>query len=374
MRDKGLAVVMLSAASSLREQVIEHEGCPHLIVPMARQIALWQDWKCLWLMIREMRRLRPDIVHAQTPKAGLLAMLAAKITGVPIRIQTVGGTPPDTEHSRLKRWIMHTTERLTFWAATQVWPNSFSLRDFILQHQFAPPEKLTVIGFGSSNGIDLTQYCRAALQPEPLQQLKTTLDYDPAKTYFLFVGRLLWDKGIVELVTAFLNFAATRPQVQLLLLGTVEAHRSPLPPSTLNAIASHPQITVIGWSNQVEYYMAIAHYLIHPSHREGFPNVLLQAGAMQTPILAADVVGNRDCIQHQITGYLFPKQNATAIENALQFALEHPTDMQHYAQTWYQQIITRFERKQVQQYYYEKYCELLGGDAFKTSGNHATLP
>lgn len=372
MREKGMQVIMISADTGYRERVMATEGCPHITIPLQRQIAFWQDLRCLWLMIKTIRYLRPDIVHAQTSKAGLLAMLAARITGVPIRIQTVGGTPPDLEQNWLKRLILSTTEKITFWAATQVWPNSYSLREFILEHRYAPAHKLTVIGHGSSNGIDLNRFSRTALDPVILQTLQDSLQPSPNRIYFLFVGRLLRDKGIIELVEAFLNRAGHHAHIRLLVLGNVETHRSPLPETTLKTLKTHPQIILIPWSDQVEYYMALAHYLIHPSHREGFPNVLLQAGAMQLPILAADVVGNRDCIQHQQTGYLFTARQAPAIEAAIQFALDHPTLMQQYAHHWLTKITTQFNRPCVQQAYYEQYTQLLEA-AFKTHGYRAKL-
>ncbi|WP_287600196.1 glycosyltransferase family 4 protein [Thiothrix sp.] len=359
MKEHGLDVTMISAKTQFRDQVIEHEKCSHIIVPMARQISLWQDMKCLWMLVHKIRKLSPDIVHTHTSKAGLLGMIAAKIVGIPIRIQTVAGTPPDADKGGLKKYIMYATERLTFWSATHVWPNSYSLKNFIIENNFTDPKKLEVIGFGSSNGINLEKYSKHNLNKEILSDIKLKVFNHGAKKYFLFVGRLLADKGIIELIDAFLVIHTKNPESQLILLGSFENHRGKLPEKTLSAITSHSGITHVNWSEYVEYYMRLSDIVIHPSYREGFPGVLLQAGAMDTPILASDVIGNRDCVQHLETGYLFKSKDSKSIQEAMQFAIDNPAKMKQFSENWHKMVIEKFEQKKVQGFYYDKYINLL---------------
>lgn len=359
MKEHGFDVTMISAETRFRKQVIETEQCPHIVVPMRRQISLWQDIKCLLILILRIRNLRPDIVHTHTSKAGLLGMFAAKIVGVPIRIQTVAGTPPDADKGGVKRYIIYTTERLTFWAATHVWPNSHSLKRFILENRFTNSKKLEVIGSGSSNGVNFERYSRRSLKEEILSEIKVAAFGNREKKYLLYIGRLVTDKGIIELVEGFLEVHKTNPQLQLVLLGDFEEHRDKLPKNIREVIANCSSITHINWSEYVEYYMALSNYVIHPSHREGFPNVLLQAGAMGIPILASDVVGNRDCVQHLLTGYLFKSKDPKSIQEAIRFAASNPTVMKQFADNWYNIVVEDFEQKKVQEQYLDKYIQLL---------------
>lgn len=362
MTEHGFDVTMISAETTFREQVIATEKCTHIVVPMRRQISLWQDIKCLFILIKKIRILRPDIVHTHTSKAGLLGMVAAKIVGIPIRIQTVAGTPPDADKGGIKKYIMHTTERLTFWAATHVWPNSHSLKRFIIENKFTHPTKLEVIASGSSNGVNSEKYSRGNLNKEILREIEEKVFGDKRKIYFLFVGRLVTDKGIVELIEGFLGVQETNPQLQLVLLGGFEEHRDKLSQNVREAIGNCQSITHISWSDYVEYYLALSDYLIHPSHREGFPNVLLQAGAMGIPILASDVVGNRDCIQHLVTGYMFKSKNSGSIQDAITFATSNPSKMKLFADNWYNIVAREFDQQVVHKKYLEKYILLLQCD------------
>ncbi len=358
----GFQVTMFSAETQFREQVMETEGCPHIVIPMKRQISLLDDIKCLLILIKKFRELRPDIVHTHTSKAGLLGMLAAKIIGIPIRIQTVAGTPPDAENSKIKKIIMFTTERITFWAASHVWPNSYSLLEYIKTNKFTKSDKLEVVGRGSSNGIDLKKYSSSALAKNKTRAIKEKIKYDDKNFYFLFVGRLISDKGIVELIEAFENIIRKNSDIVLLLVGELESHRSQVPKNIVDIIKQHPQIIHIGWSNEVEYYIDIANFVIHPSHREGFPNIALQAGALDTPLLVSDVVGNRDCVQHLETGYLFEAKSSSEIQKAVNFAMRNPDVLKTCASNWKKIIIEHYERTKVQTAYYKKYCELLDID------------
>lgn len=360
MKEHGFDVTMISAETQFRNQILQNEECPHIVVPMARQISLWQDIKCLWLLIRKIYEIRPDIVHTHTSKAGLLGMIAARIVGIPIRIQSVEGTPPSADKSKIHKFIMHTTERITFLLSTHVWPNSYSLKYFVIENKFTDLKKLNVIGFGSSNGVDIKKYSKKNLKKEILLKIKETKIFNQKKgVYFLFIGRILVDKGIIELIEAFLEIYIKNPNSRLIILGDFENHRGKLPESTSQIIGNHSGITHINWSEYVEYYMALCDFVIHPSHREGFPNILLEAGVIGIPILASDVIGNRDCVQHLETGYLFKSKSSKSIQEAMQFAIDNPVKMKQFSEKWHKIIIANFEQTKVQELYYKEYINLL---------------
>ena len=176
-------------------------------------------------------------------------------------------------------------EKLTAQAATHVWPNSHSLLNYIREHKLVKPTKLEIIGKGSSNGVDLSRYSVSSLNTAKLLQTKTLINYDEKLIYFLSVGRLVHDKGIDELVHAFIHIYSKNDHLRLILVGAFEDEVDPVSDETKKILKTHPGIILAGWSDEVEYFMGLAFALAHPSHREGFPNVILQSGAMLCPVI-----------------------------------------------------------------------------------------
>ncbi len=360
MREHGFEVAMASADGPEREAVMEAEGCPHYIVPMTRAITPLQDLRCLWRLIRLFRRLRPDIVHSHTPKAGLLAMMAARLTGVPVRLHTVAGLPLMTAHGfrrRLLSWI----ERLTYACAGQVWPNSRSLYTYIRDEGLAPERKLSVVGHGSSNGIDLGVWSPEALRPERLEAAKKEINYDPQAIYLLAIGRVVRDKGIAELLAAFQALLPSYPALRLLLAGPIERERpeEALPPDMLAFIDGHPAITHLPWVEEPQYLMALAGVFVHASYREGFPNVVLQAGAMGCPIVCSDIPGNTDIVTDGQTGLHFRVRDGEHLERQLRFALENKEVMAEMAARLRGEVEEFYSRDAVWEEIHRRYVELL---------------
>lgn len=359
MAANGFDVLMISADGKELQEVIANEQCRHIIVPMTRKITPWQDLKCLWQLVKIFRKEKPGIVHTHTPKAGLLGMLAARISGVKVRIHTVAGLPLMVEHGFRYR-LLKCMEKLTYASATQVWPNSHSLLEFIEAHKLCKSGKLQVIGKGSSNGIDTGRFDSAALDQELLQQVKQKIGYDPSFTYLLCVGRLVTDKGIVELVNVFNTLQQRYKNIKLVLVGQYEKNLDPLPAATEAMIESNDAIIHIGWSNEVEYYMAIAGLFVFPSHREGFPNVLLQAGAMQLPVICSRIAGNVDIVTQGQTGLIFDVRDEKQLQEQLEYALQHDDEMQAMAARQYGIVRENYKREYVWAQLLDKYRALTG--------------
>lgn len=157
MREHGFNVIMISANGKELEDVKKAEQCEHIIVPMTRKITPVKDLTCFFQLRKLIKKYRPDIVHTHTPKAGLLGMLAAKSAGVKIRIHTVAGLPLMLE-TGFKRKVLLLAEKLTYFAATHVWPNSKSMKQFIIGHKLLKDDKLGMISNGSTNGVDLQKF------------------------------------------------------------------------------------------------------------------------------------------------------------------------------------------------------------------------
>lgn len=358
MKENGFEVIMISADGKEREDVIKNEKCRHLIVPMTRKITPLQDLKCLWLLIKIFRKEKPDIVHTHTPKAGLLGMMAAYICSVKVRIHTVAGLPLMVEKG-FKLWLLKLVEKLTYASATYVWPNSYSLLQYIIENKFTKKSKLEVIVRGSSNGIDLTRFNHQYLVEEKITALKKSIQYTVEKIYLLFVGRMVADKGITELVNSFSTIQKNQPLLQLLLLGPYENELDPLPFTTIQQIENNPAITHINWADQVEYYMQLADYFIFPSHREGFPNVLLQAGAMHLPIVCSNIPGNIDIVKQNETGFLFEKGNEEALTKAISTAINNPANGKNMSANLFSIISSQYDQQKIWHALLKRYNELL---------------
>lgn len=360
MKKHGFDVLMLSADGKELNDVIAQEQCRHIIVPMTRKITPLQDLRCLFQLIRIFRKEKPGIVHTHTPKAGLLGMLAARITGVKVRIHTVAGLPLMVATGP-KFHLFKAMEKLTYAAATQVWPNSPSLLKYINEHRLTKVSKLGIIAKGSTNGINTDRFSKTALDPVILDEVRQQLSFDPASVYLLCIGRLVKDKGIVELVNVFTTLQKKYPALQLVLVGEYEPELDPLPGHIHKAISEHEAIHHIGWSNRVEYFMALAHYFVFPSHREGFPNVLLQAGAMQLPVICSVITGNVDIVTDRQTGLTFEKGNEAQLESCIDFALAHPQEMTNMAEKLCHEVNGNYRREHIWNTILNQYHQLLNG-------------
>ncbi|MCG2613986.1 glycosyltransferase family 4 protein [Terrimonas sp. NA20] len=358
MKDSGFDVVMVSSEGREKNDVINNEQCRYETIPMTRKMTPLADLKSLWLFYRFLKKEKPEIVHSHTPKAGLIAMLAAKLAGVPVRIHTVAGLRFMTAQGFTRKLLVF-MEKLTMSSATHVWPNSFSLKDYIQNNKLVRSSKLEVIGEGSSNGIDLRRFSAAALKEEELEKTKKLIGYDTDFFYLLSVGRIVRDKGIDELVHAFEEVYRTNDQLRLILVGAFEDELDPISDAARRLITDHPGIIQAGWNEQVEYFMHISHLLIHPSHREGFPNVLLQAGAMNCPIICSRIEGNIDIVTHEETGLIFDVKDQQQLARLMKRAVESPQQMKEYADRLYNKVNDHYDQRVVHSRIEKRYRELL---------------
>jgi glycosyltransferase involved in cell wall biosynthesis len=347
MLNNGFDVIAISAEGPEIPDVEKDEGVQHVVIPMTRQITPFADLKSLWLMYRFFKTSKPDIVHTHTPKAGLIGMLAALLAGVPNKIHTVAGLPLQVATGNKKKLLI-AVEKLTYWAADWVLPNSHSLEKFIVDHIYNKSSKIKVLSYGSSNGIDSTDFDPSTLDKSILDEVKRELNYNPENTYLLFVGRVVKDKGIAELVAAFLNLSKNNSKLRLIIAGPLEDDLDPLDTDTLHHIGNHPQIHSIGFTSKVKYYMDLADLFVFPSYREGFPNVLLQAGLMNCPIVCSNISGNIDIIKDHHTGLIFESKDALDLERALSYAIANEAKMIAMALRNKSQILELYDRRIVQ--------------------------
>ena len=353
-------VLMGSADGPERVLVVAAEGCPHEVIPFTRAITPLQDLRCLAALVSLMRRERPHIVHTHTPKAGLLGMLAARIAGVPVRIHTIAGLPYMTARGR-RRQLLRRVEQLTYWGAQHVWPNSPSMLDFVRAERLCAPHKLDMVAGGSTNGIDLEEFSAAAVSEQRRAAARESIRHEAGRVYLTAIGRVVRDKGIPELIDVFVELQAARPELCLLLIGPLEEERSEetLATSTVETIRTHSAIRHVSWTDDVPAFLAISDLLVFPSHREGFPNVPLQAGAMECPIVCSAIPGNVDIVEDGVTGRLFAVGQRTALTAALRAALEAPEGNREMATALRRKIEDRFDRRVIHAELLRRYQALL---------------
>ena len=334
-------VVGVAADTGVLEQVGEREGVRTINVPMHREISLFADVKSLFALIKLFRRERPDIVHANTPKASLLGMVAAWLCRVPNRIYTVTGLRFETT-SGVMRFVLKTMERITCFCATKVIPEGNGVKDTLLREHITrkPMQK---IHNGNINGIDLDWYDRT----DEVMQRAESIKGDLTGFRFVFVGRIVKDKGICELVDAFKRLNAECTGVQLMIVGSFEDKLDPLPVHTRDILDSCSDIILAGYQNDVRPYLAASDVLVLPSYREGFPNVILQAGAMGLPVIVTDVNGSDEVIEQGVNGVIVPKYDVDALYNAMYAMVRDSERTKQMAGVARNMIAERFDQRDV---------------------------
>lgn len=313
-------VIGVSSPGKELDEVRTDEEIEVIAIDMSRQITPIKDIKSLWSTYKLLKKEKPEIVHTHTPKAGIIGMLAAKLAGVPHRLHTVAGLPL-MESVGAKRKVLDFVEKLTYTCANRVYPNSKGLYDYILEHNYTNKYKLKVIGNGSSNGIDTSFFSPDQVTEAQKELLKKELNIEDADFVFVFVGRLVGDKGINELIKAFSLINKTedsKSRFKLLLVGPLEQDLDPLPIDILNEIKNNPDIIDVGFQKDVRPYFAISDVLAFPSYREGFPNVVMQAGAMGLPSIVSDINGCNEIIIEDQNGVIVPVKNTEKLSEAME--------------------------------------------------------
>lgn len=310
-------VTGIASGEEVLKKVAAREGIVTHHIDMTRKITPVQDLKATWRLYKLLKKERPLIVHSHTPKAGIVGMLAAKMAGVPHRLHTVAGLPLLVATGK-KRKVLNYVEKLTYSFATKVYPNSFGLKQIIINEGFCKESKLKVIGQGSSNGIDTTHFSPDAVSEQQKAELRSKYNLKDENIVFVFIGRLVGDKGINELMSAFVKLHVLYPQTRLLLLGEFEKELDPVKPETEDIIHNHSAVIAAGFKPDIRPYLAVSDALVFPSYREGFPNGVMQAGAMGLPAIVTDINGCNEIVIEGKNGIIIPVKN----EDAIKFAME----------------------------------------------------
>lgn len=332
-------VVAVSSPGEELEKVAIREGVRTVALPMERQISPIKDFVSLLRLVRLFAKEKPHIVHSLTPKAGLLAMIAARLCRVPVRIHTFTGLVFPTAQG-MKQKLLIATDRITCNCATYVNPEGEGVkRD--LQRITSKP--LHIIGNGNINGIDLETFARSSEVMQKAEKIR-----QEGVTTFCFVGRIVGDKGINELVAAFEELHATHPHTRLLLVGTYE-DSDPLTADTLQRIEKNEAIENAGWQSDIRPYLAASDIFVFPSYREGFPNVVLQAGAMGLPAIVTDINGCNEIIKEGVNGTIIRPRDRQQLKSAMERVLVDKNLRESLSANARPLIASRYEQKSLWQ-------------------------
>jgi glycosyltransferase involved in cell wall biosynthesis len=338
------------------DEVAKREGITVHSIEMQRKIAPLKDLVSLVRLYFYFRKERPFIVHSITPKAGLLSMIAGKLAGVPIRIHTFTGLIFPSKSGFFQK-ILIVMDRLLCLCATNVYPEGQGVSEDLVKYRITK-KPLKVIGNGNVNGIDTEYFDPGLYTLEDKIKLRKKIGVFENDFVFIFVGRLVKDKGINELVTAFLKLEVNFKEVKLVLVGPFENDLDPLNTETISAIEESDAIVTVGFQQDVRPYFAMADTLVFPSYREGFPNVVMQAGAMELPSIVTDINGSNEIITENENGMIIPVKDVDAIYNSMKKIVtntEYRNKLAHNARF---NIVSKYEQQLVWNALLEEYKNL----------------
>jgi len=290
---------------------------------MPRRITPLVDLVALWRIVRVMRRVRPAIVDGHTPKGGLLAMVAAALCRVPVRIYHQHGLPLMTA-TGLKRRILRWSERVACRLAHQVICVSGSVREVIIAEGLCPPEKIKVLGHGSIDGVDADRtFDPARVGAEAERDVRARYRIPEGAPVIGFVGRIVRDKGVSELAQSWRALRVEWPSLHLLLAGPFES-QDPIPADVEAELRGDPRVHLAGMVHDMPSIYRTLDVLVLPTYREGFPASLLEAAAMELPVIATRIPGCVDAVRDGETGLLVPVRDAEALTAAIRVYLADP--------------------------------------------------
>jgi len=309
-------VTAVSGEDKHLDSIRKREGVPTKSINIKRHISIFHDLISLFKLYVYFKKHKPQIIHSITPKAGLLSMVAGYFAKVPIRIHSFTGLVFPTKSGWMQILLIR-MDRLLCACATHVYPEGEGVKRDLMDYKITD-KPLSVIHNGNINGIDLDFFNSKSLNNE-LPSTRKELGLATDDFVFVFVGRLVGDKGINELVAAFdklLNIDTTK-SIKLLLVGPYEDQLAPLELKTLRAIQSNKNIIATGYKDDVRPFLAVSNVFVFPSYREGFPNVVMQAGAMGLPSIVTDINGCNEIIHKGINGIIIPVKDVKAIYQAM---------------------------------------------------------
>jgi glycosyltransferase involved in cell wall biosynthesis len=358
MKSREFEVQALSSPGELLDRFSAQENITVHAIEMPRRITPIQDIRAIVRLWQCLRQIQPQIVHAHTPKGGLLGTIAAFLARVPIRVYHIHGLPLMTAKG-YKRLLLCWSEKLSCLLANQVFCVSHSIREVVVSQGLCPAAKVKVLLRGSINGVDaVNRFNKANVSETNRQELCSQYGIPTDALVIGFVGRIVRDKGIAELVSAWKTLCKEFPKLHLLMVGEFEP-QDPVSPEVKHSLNNDSRIHMTGMTWNTPQLYAAMDVLVLPTYREGFPVVPLEAAAMQLPIVATRIPGCIDAVQDGITGTLIPPRNAEALVEAIRGYLKNSELRVQHGQAGRDRVLRDFRQDAIWEALYQEYVTLL---------------
>jgi glycosyltransferase involved in cell wall biosynthesis len=350
--------VHTSASPGRYEATLKGNAIPFHPVNMQRRITPLRDLWAIARLWKIMRHIRPTVVHAHTPKAGLLGMISARLARVPVRVFHVHGLPHLTSRGVRYRLLVLAT-KVACALAHRVLCVSPSIRQVLVEQDLCPRDKVLVPVNGSSGGVDAEgRFNPASIGELTASAVRARHGVPPGSFVVAFIGRLVRDKGVVELCEAWCALRLRHPELHLLIAGDFEP-QDPVPLATIETLRSDPRVHLAGFCENVPEFLAAIDLVVFPSYREGFPNVPLEAAAMGVPVVATAVPGCVDSILDNVTGTLVPPYNSTALAAAIERYMNEPARKQKHGLQARARVLRDFRSEPIWGFISNQYDEQL---------------
>nr|MDP9269303.1 glycosyltransferase family 4 protein [Acidobacteriota bacterium] len=323
MAAAGFDVTVVSAPGRELDAAEERDGLTAIPIAMERDLSPVADWRAFLALRRLMKQRKPHITNVSTTKAGLLGGLAARATGVPVRVYVLRGIRYETA-TGVRRWLMQCAERMACACANRALCVSESVRKRLELQGLLTPEGSAVLASGSSNGVEAERFSPTGDRVAHAKRLRHELDIAEDALVVGYVGKLTSDKGLPELVAAHDILKRVVTGSRLLVIGGTEDGGGPLPAETREQLQSDRTIVCTGFVPDVAPYYHVMDVLALPTHSEGFPNTVLEAYAAGKPVVATRATGAIDAVMDEGTGILVPVGNVVELAAALESLLKSP--------------------------------------------------
>lgn len=350
LSNKYEVIGLSSPGNELR--IIENEDNIRTIpVPIDRHISVLKDFVSLIRLVKVFIKEKPTMVHSMTPKAGLLCMMAARLTRVPVRVHTFTGLVFPTAVG-FKRKLLMMTDKITCKCATHIIPEGEGVKKDLLNNGITN-KPIRVLGYGNIKGVDMVRFSHRDEVMKLSEQIR-----DNDFFTFIFVGRIVGDKGIMELCDAFSKLS-TICKTRLFVVGGYDI--DPVPERAKEIMNENPNVICVGRKigDELLSYYAASDCFISPSYREGFPNTVLEAGAMGLPSIVTNINGSNEIIKEGVNGIIIPPHDAKALFEAMMTIMRDKSLREKLAGNARSMIASRYEQSFVRKCLYDFYDEIL---------------
>ncbi len=366
MKEKGFEVIAVSSPGEALDRVAAREGIEVVAIPMERGVSVRSDLKALVDLFRLFRRIRPGIVHASTGKAGPLGIVAAFLARVPIKVYGLRGLMVDRRagFAQLKVKIL---EWVTCLCADRVLAVSRSIADYMIREGLCPAGKIAVPADGSSNGVDaINRFNPRKINSAQAQAFRAKYGIPRKGLLIGFVGRLVAGKGIAELAQAWAEVRKKHQDVILFLAGSPES-QDPVPESVLRALGTDKRVIMAASvsNDEMPHFYSSVDLVVLPTYSEGLPNVLLEAGAMEVPVVATTVTGCLDAVLDGVTGILVPPRDAATLARAIERYLKDPELRALHGRAARIRVMEQFSPERIWEALHDEYRKLLAEKGLK---------